>query len=153
MSTWETRRVLRKCVFTNLDDSSVSDCDDTHSCTDDAIPASCTPGSALRVGNTGQTFIFCREPNLSVRLCHFLKQTLIPNLLWMCAVTRRKREIVWFQVLVALPLWEIRMDLYNERFWDERRTGLSRVGSQRTNLSLRGSIQAAFRRLRGYRGH
>ena len=39
----------------NLDDSAVSDWDDTHSCTDNAIPASCTPGSALRVGNTRQT--------------------------------------------------------------------------------------------------
>ena len=34
------------------------DCDDTHVCTDDAIPASCTPGSALGVRNTWQTF-FC----------------------------------------------------------------------------------------------
>ena len=42
----------------NLDDSVVRDCDDSQSCTDDAIPASCTPGSALGVGNTGQTF-FC----------------------------------------------------------------------------------------------
>ena len=61
------RLVLRTFVFyePNLDDSVVSDCDDTHSCTDDAIPASCTPVSALAVGNTRQTFFCLPEDILS----------------------------------------------------------------------------------------
>ena len=41
----------------NLDDSVVSDCDDTHMRTGDASPASCTPGSVLGVGDTKQTFL------------------------------------------------------------------------------------------------
>ena len=39
----------------NLDDSVVSDCDDTHSYTDDAIPASCTP-DGFCTWCVGQTF-------------------------------------------------------------------------------------------------
>ena len=115
----------------NLDDSIVSDCDDTHSRTDDAIPASCTLGSAFCVGKTGQTLEILSRIQLVCPPLPFLAPTLIQSLLWMSALTARKRENAWFQVLVALLLWEIRMDLYDERFSDERRTGLSRVDSQR----------------------
>ena len=51
--------------------------------------------------------MFDREPSLSVRLCHFLHLTLVQNPLWICAVTCRKREVIWFQGLVALLLREI----------------------------------------------
>ena len=48
-----------------LDDSGVSDCDDTPLRTDDRIPASCTPGSVLGVGDTKRTFSCLPEGILS----------------------------------------------------------------------------------------
>ena len=54
----------------NLDDSVVSDCDDTHSRTDDAIRASCTPVSALCVGNTGKRS-FVRRYSIGNPSCLF----------------------------------------------------------------------------------
>ena len=56
----------------------------------------------------------------------------------MCALTGRKREVAWFQVLVALLLWEIgRADLYDERFLDERRARHVRAAGVR-------SVQSEF---------
>ena len=93
----------------NLDDSVVSDCDDTHARTDDAIPASCTPGSVLGVRKTGQTFFCVPEDILSGTqpVCP-PSPFLAPNI--------DSESIVDVQTDRSG-----RTDLHDERFLDERR--------------------------------
>ena len=58
--------------------------------------------------------VLSQEHSLSANLCHVQHQRLIQSTVWPCALTVRMKEVVWFHVRAAIPLWEIRL----ERFLD-----------------------------------